>query len=94
MADVVCWMLRALLLSQELVRRYLSYEARACFWLKLLQEYGRVMTYDPVVQRNITTSATGVTAAGLAYVVPARQWIEAEATAAKPNITQTLVWEP
>lgn len=80
--------------GQELVRRYLSYEARACFWLKLLQEYGRVMTYDPVVQRNITTSATGVTAAGLAYVVPARQWIEAEATAAKPNITQTLVWEP
>ncbi|GFR44982.1 hypothetical protein Agub_g6256, partial [Astrephomene gubernaculifera] len=45
---------RIALAGQAFAARFLSAQARVCFWLKLFQEYGKTLTYDPISYRNIT----------------------------------------
>ncbi|PNH12006.1 KDEL motif-containing protein 1 [Tetrabaena socialis] len=91
--------------GQAFARRYLSSQARACYWLRLFEAYGEAMTYDPVSFRNITVEAVeggGVRAAArggpggqgrLPYVKPARDFLEQEVAQFDPELLKDFTWE-
>ncbi|KAG2441465.1 hypothetical protein HXX76_003087 [Chlamydomonas incerta] len=88
------------LAGQALVAKYLSAEARACFWLRLLQAYADTMTYDPVQHRNITFSepdgggGEALKAAGLRFLKPAERFISEDVASSFPLLLAELEWEP
>eukprot|EP00198_Chlamydomonas_reinhardtii_P010028 XP_001699365.1 predicted protein [Chlamydomonas reinhardtii] len=94
---------RIALAGQQLAARYLTSEARACFWLRLFQAYAATLTYDPVQYRNITFSAEGeregrgeeaVAAAGLRFLKPVARFIEEDVATTFPLLLSELEWEP
>ncbi|EFJ49904.1 hypothetical protein VOLCADRAFT_89378 [Volvox carteri f. nagariensis] len=65
--------------GQALTAKYLSSEARACFWLKLLEEYGNTLSYKPVEFRNLTFGPDGWVSEGKwRYIKPARVFLKEE----------------
>ncbi|KAG2485476.1 hypothetical protein HYH03_015751 [Edaphochlamys debaryana] len=81
--------------GQELASKYLTAEARACFWLRLLRAYAETMTYDPVSYRNITIDErTGEARGALRYIKPAQRWLDEDVRAHAPRLVEELDWEP
>ncbi|GIL74228.1 hypothetical protein Vretimale_1982 [Volvox reticuliferus] len=80
--------------GQQLAARYLSTQARACFWLKLLQEYAATLSYDPVQYRNITLGPDGwVTGGRWRYIKPARTFLLEEVRQYHPQVP-SMSWQP
>ena len=80
--------------AQQLAGRYLSREARECFWLKLFEGYAETMTYNPISFRNITEGEDGNLVGTWRFIKPARQFLEEDVTKYFPGLLKELIWEP
>lgn len=67
--------------AQEFAATYLSAEARTCYWLALLSQYGATLAYSP----NISTWR---------YAKPAQQFIDEEIKQFDPGLYKETLWEP